>query len=202
MRLHAKAALTIKQRQQVRQLHQQGESIRSLARRFGVAERTIRRWANRESPDDRSSAPKHPKRVVTPAYRDAVLAYRQAHPTHGPIRIAHALKPTFAFANRNSVQRILQAEKLTQATVKSKPQKWAIPVGRHRVQMDIQQLPAIEGEQGYEYKISLIHLATRVKYSEIHPDSTSETVAGVFRRALDVLPPFLSSGLTMPGLSP
>lgn len=56
--------------------------------------------------------------------------------------------------------------------------------------MDIQQLPAIEADKGYEYKISLIHLATRVKYSEIHTDSTSETVAAVFKRALDALPPF------------
>lgn len=197
MRLHAKAALTVKQRQQVKQLHQQGESVKALAHRFGVHERTIRRWIHRDSPQDRSSAPKHPKRVVTAAYREAVLAYRQAHPTHGPIRIAHALQPTFAFANRNSVQRILQAEKLTQSPAQPKREKGSIPVGRHRVQMDIQQLPAITGQQGYEYKISLIHLATRVKYSEIHPDSTSETVAGVFRRALDVLPPFLSSGLTM-----
>lgn len=64
--------------------------------------------------------------------------------------------------------------------------------------MDIQQLPAKKGQQGYEYKISLIHLNTRVKYSEIHADSSSETVAGVFQRSLDVLPPFLSSFPTMP----
>lgn len=198
MRLHAKAALTVKQRQQVKQLYEQGERVKTLADRFGVHERTIRRWINRDSPLDRSSAPKQPRRIVTPAYRDAVLAYRQANPTHGPIRIANALKPSFAFANRNSVQRILQAEKVSQSTAKSKKPKWSIPVGQHRVQMDIQQLPAITGQQGYEYKISLIHLNTRVKYSEIHADSSSETVAGVFRRSLDALPPFLSSGPTMP----
>jgi transposase InsO family protein len=62
-----------------------------------------------------------------------------------------------------------------------------------RLHMDIQQLPAIEGSQGYEYKISLIDLATRVKYCEIHPESNSETVAAVFQRALDSLPPCLSS---------
>lgn len=100
MRLHAKAALTVKQRQQVKQLYEQAENVKTLAHRFGVHERTIRRWINRESPLDRSSAPKQPRRVVTQAYREAVLAYRQANPTYGPIRIANALKPSFAFANR------------------------------------------------------------------------------------------------------
>ena len=50
--------------------------------------------------------------------------------------------------------------------------------------MDVQQLPAIEGGTGFEYKISLIHLSTRIKYSEIHSNYTSETVAGVFQRVL------------------
>jgi putative transposase len=56
--------------------------------------------------------------------------------------------------------------------------------------MDVQFLPAIEGNNGFEYKISLIHMATRVKYSEIHEDAKSETLAAVFRRAIDLLPPF------------
>jgi transposase len=199
MRLHANAALTINQRREVKRLHdQEGLSVKVLAARFRVHERTIRRWLKRESPDDRSSAPKQPRRLVSQAYRDAVLAYRAQHPLQGAIRIAQALKADFGFANRGSVQRILPAAKLTHSRCATKPQRWSIPVGRHRVQMDIQQLPAIEGHTGYEYKISLIHLATRVKYCEIHPDSTSETVAAVFKRALDILPPFLSSGLTMP----
>ena len=64
--------------------------------------------------------------------------------------------------------------------------------------MDVQQLPAIKGGQGHEYKITAIHLRTRLKYSEIHPDHKSKTVAGVLQRALDFLPPFFSSGPTTP----
>ena len=65
-----------------------------------------------------------------------------------------------------------------------------IPVGRHRVQMDIQQLPAIKGSKGFEYTVSLIHLSTRFKYSEIHSEATSKICAEVFKRALQILPPF------------
>lgn len=58
------------------------------------------------------------------------------------------------------------------------------------MQLDIQQLPAVAGQHGYEYKVSFIHLRTRIKYSEIHPNHQSQTIASVVRRAQDVLPPF------------
>ena len=56
--------------------------------------------------------------------------------------------------------------------------------------MDVQHLPAIVGNHGEEYKRSVIHLRTRVKYSAIHPQATSVIVAAVLERAVSRLPPF------------
>jgi SOS response regulatory protein OraA/RecX len=137
------------------------------------------------------------RRVVTPEYAAAVVTYRQAHPTHGPVRIAQELQAQFAYAHRGTALQILQQHHLTRPKQAAR-QRWQIPVGRYRLQMDVQQLPAIQGQQGFEYKISLIHLATRWKYSEIPPDCRSETLAQVYRRALDALPPFLSSSPITP----
>ena len=58
------------------------------------------------------------------------------------------------------------------------------------MQLDIQELPAIRGGHKREYKISLIHLRTRLKYSEIHSSASSKRVAEVLRRAVGRLPPF------------
>lgn len=191
MKVHANAALTVGQRREVKRLYQQEHvQIKPLARQFRVDPRTIRRWIGRDDPDDRSTAPHRPHHVVTDAYRQAVIACRQDHPTYGPIRIAAALKDEFAFAHRGTVLTILQQAGLTRPKTREKRPSRPIPVGRHRVQMDIQQLPAIEGHKGFEYKITAIHLKTRLKYSEIHPDHRSETVAGVLARAMDRLPPF------------
>lgn len=194
MKLHVNAALTIKQRQEMRRLHQEEHrSIRQLARMFHVNPSTAQKWVNRESPGDKSPAPLHPQTVVTETYRAAVLRYRTAHPHQGPIRIAQELKHEFPQAHRGTILRILQQAHLTTARPpKAKPRK-PIPVGRHRVQMDIQQLPAIEGHPGFEYKISVIHLRTRVKYSEIRADATSRTLATVLEEAVRRLPPFFSS---------
>jgi hypothetical protein len=203
MRLHANAALTVQQRRTLRQLHEEeGVSIRELAIRFRVNPTTVQRWVNRDSPLDLTTAPVHHGTVVTPEYRAAIVGYRLAHPHHGPIRIAEELRPRFPVAHRGTVLRVLQEENLTRPKPVKPKTHVPIPVGRHRIQMDIQQLPAIEGGQGFEYKISAIHLRTRLKYSEIHPECTSKIVAGVLRRALDQLPPFSSCGPTTPTSSP
>jgi len=198
MVIHANAALTVKQRQEVRKLHAQGESIRALAQRFKVDPTTIQRWVGRESALDRTTAPVHHSTVITDEYRAAVIVYRTAHPKHGPIRIAAELVAEHPQANRGNVLRILQQEGLTRPPAQAQKEPGHIPVGWHRVQMDMQQLPAVEGGKGFEYKFTVIHLRTRYKYSEIHKDHKSKTAAGVLQRALDHLPPFFSSGPTMP----
>ena len=63
-------------------------------------------------------------------------------------------------------------------------------MGRHRVQLDVQVVPAIKGGRGREYKISVIHLRTRMKYSEIHTTASSKRIAEVLRRSIGRLPPF------------
>jgi transposase len=191
MTIHARAALTLLQRKEIKRLHEAEHiSIRELAKRFNTTEKTIQKWIHRDSPLDKTSAPLKHSTVITPEYKAAVIGYRKEHPNHGPITIAQALENEFPQANRGTVLRILQSEELTHKTNKDKKERKPIPVGHHRIQMDIQTLPAVKGNKGREYKISMIHLKTRVKYSEIHSDRKSKTVVEVFRRGLDFLPPF------------
>ena len=199
MRLHANAKLTVKQREEVQRLHRvEKVSIRKLAKMFDVNATTIERWALREAPLDKTSAPLHHCTVITPEYRAAVVSFRTANPAYGPIRVADGLRESFPYAKRGTVLKILEEEGLTRPPKKERKPHTPIPVGHHRVQMDVQQLPAIEGHKGFEYKISMVHLRTRYKYSEIHPVADSQTVAKVLKHGLDRLPPFFSSGQTMP----
>lgn len=190
MKQHANAALTVANRKQVKLLFENQQlSTAKLARRFEVHRDTIRKWIHRDSPFDKASAVRK-KRVITIEYEQAVIEYRKRNPTHGAIRIALALQTKFAFANRGTAALVLKREGLTKKSQPRPKSKWQIPVGRHRLQCDIQELPAIKGQKGFEYKVSFIHLRTRWKYSEIHLDCRTETIAAVYRRALDNLPPF------------
>lgn len=56
--------------------------------------------------------------------------------------------------------------------------------------MDWQQLPAVKGGKGFKFKVSAIHMSTRIKYSEILDDHKSHSLAQFIIRAMDRLPPF------------
>ena len=112
MKQHANATLTIAKRKQVKQLFENQQlSIAELARRFSVHRDAIRKWIHRDSALDKVSNERK-KRVITPEYEAAVIEYRKQNPKHGAIRIALALQPAFAFANRRTVAIILKKTRL------------------------------------------------------------------------------------------
>ena len=191
MRLHKKAALTVHQRLEIHRLHKaEGTGIKDLALRFHTSKVTIKKWIDRASAEDKSSAPHNHFKVVTETYKAAVFAYRAENPHHGPQRIVYALQKDFPQMRVSTVGRLLTLAKKTRPSAPAKEKKH-IYTGRYRAQMDFQQLPAVEGDSGFEYKFSIIHLSTRWKYSEIHPEATTKAAADFFQRAVDNMPPFL-----------
>jgi len=91
--VYGNAALTIRQRQELQRLRREaGWTITRLATHCQINRSTVFRWVQRSSPEDGSAAPiTHERRSVTAAYQEAVIAYRHAHPTHGPQRLAEAV---------------------------------------------------------------------------------------------------------------
>lgn len=122
--MHSNARLTEAQRKIVQdELRARTSTQEQLATRFGVHRSTIRRWAKREGTADLPSGPKSPRTVITPEYRKAVIDHRSNNKDHGPITIAHHLKENFPFANRGTVLKILQQERLCQSSDKKKSDK-------------------------------------------------------------------------------
>lgn len=193
MKIHSNASLTGNQRKAVQELYATGQyTIGALAVQFRTTPKTISKWIHRDTQSDRSSAPKSHWRSITTEFEQAVAAYRGNEATrhHGPVRIAKELSNAHSCSNPSNVYLVLRRLKLTKAAAANPKPKGGIPVGKHRTQMDVQQLPAVEGGAGFEYKISIIHLSTRVKYSEIHDNYETGTIAKVYENALDRLPPF------------
>lgn len=126
--MHSNARLTEAQRKIVQdELRARTSTQEQLASRFGVHRSTIRRWAKREGTTDLPSGPKSPRTVITPAYRRAVIDHRFNNEDHGPITIAYHLKENFPFANRGTVLKILQQERIYQSRDKEKPSKKGSP---------------------------------------------------------------------------
>lgn len=117
MATHKNAALTVRQREQVQQaVRERSASYRALATRFGVHLTTIQRWADRANGQMRPLGRPVGSSQPAPDYEDAVLVERIRHPQHGPVRIAHDLRPRFARAHRGTVLALLQAHGLTRGT--------------------------------------------------------------------------------------
>jgi transposase len=140
-----------------------------LATEFKVNYKTIYKWTCRDVfTDKQSNRPSKPSKTTT-QFVSAVEAYGKDPTTshHGKVRIAQELKKTHSCSNASNVYTVLKRLKLNQPKQRKEQGKNTIPVGKHRTQMDIQFLPAIEGNEGFSYKISIIDLSTRIKYSEI-----------------------------------
>lgn len=194
MKIHTNASLTPKQRQSVKDLYATGQYTQEqLANQFNVTRQTIGKWLNRATVLDAVSPRKSVISRITPEFEADVKSYRENLLTshHGKVRIAFELSGKHTCSNPSNVYTVLKRLQLNKAKPVKVQVTQKLPVGKHRTQMDIQTLPAIKGNEGYEYKISIIHLSTRIKYSEIHDNFESTTIAKVYERSLENLPPFL-----------
>lgn len=128
MGTHKNAALTVRQREAVQLAAREGTaSRRQLARRYGVSLTTIQRWVPRPGGQDRPLGRPVGTGSPVPDYEAAVLVERIRHPGHGPVRIAHDMRPRFARAHRGTVLSLLQAHGLTRGT---RPKKEAAAPAR------------------------------------------------------------------------
>jgi DNA-binding XRE family transcriptional regulator len=194
MKIHKNASLTPKQRQLVKTMYETGQHTQaSLANQFNVTRKTISKWINRPTVEDAIGTRKSIISRITSEFEADVKSYRENLTTshHGKVRIAFELSSKHACSNPSNVYTVLKRLQLNKAKAVKVQVTQQLPVGKHRTQMDIQTLPAIKGNEGYEYKISIIHLSTRIKYSEIHDNFESKTIAQVYERSLENLPPFL-----------
>jgi hypothetical protein len=121
MSLHGSAALTEKQREEIKILHQEhGWTYSALADRFNTTFRTAKKWANSTTSQDKKSGSKTPRSIITPEYEAAILKYRESNDHHGPVRIAEELREEFPIANRGTVLKVLQKANLTRSYGKKK----------------------------------------------------------------------------------
>ena len=199
-RLHGNARLTRHQRREIQERFRQGIARSELAKEYGVSWQTVNRWCHRDTTADQTGGGRPPNPPAS--FAEAALRLRKEHPEYGALRIAQFLCREYPDATEGKIDYLLRkAGLIGPRPAPPKRRRKSIPVGRHRIQLDIQrrrewaERPTVAGGQGFEYQISLIHLKTRWKYSEIHPDSKSATVVKVLEAALAKMPPFFLSGL-------
>ena len=103
--LHGSATTTAAIRRAIQ--HSQ-ESLRALARRYGVNPKTIAKWKSRTSAADLRTGPKEPRSTVLSVEEEAVVVAFRRHTLLPLDDCLYALQPTIPHLTRSSLHRCLK----------------------------------------------------------------------------------------------
>src|SRR6266850_976849 len=129
--LHGSATTTEAVRRAIQ--HSQ-ESLRALAKRYGVNPKTIAKWKSRKSVSDLRTGPKEPRSTVLTVEEEAVVVAFRRHTLLPLDDCLYALQPTIPHLTRSSLHRCLQRHgisRLPQVEGEASPKRKfkAYPIG-------------------------------------------------------------------------
>ena len=103
--LHGSATTTAAIRRAIQ--HSQ-ESLRGLAKRYGINQKTVAKWKQRSSVADRPTGPKDPRSTVLSVEDEAVIVAFRRHTLLPLDDCLYALQATIPHLTRSSLHRCLQ----------------------------------------------------------------------------------------------
>ena len=103
--LHGSATTTAAVRRAIQ--HSQ-ESLRSLAKRYGVNQKMIAKWKQRSTAADRPTGPRQPHSTSLSAEDEAIIVAFRRHTLLALDDCLYALQPSLPHLTRSSLHRCLQ----------------------------------------------------------------------------------------------
>ena len=144
--LHGSATTTEAVR---RAIQDSQESLRTLAKRYGINQKTVAKWKKRRSVKDLPTGPKEAKSTVLSAEEEAIIVAFRRHTLLPLDDCLHALQPTIPHLTRSSLHRCLQRHGISRLpdVDGDKPPKRkfkAYPIGYFHI--DIAEVRTAEGK--------------------------------------------------------
>ena len=165
------------------------ESLRALARRYGINQKTVAKWKQRETVADRPTGPKEAKSTVLSIEEEAIIVAFRRHTLLPLDDCLYALQPTLPHLTRSSLHRCLQRHGISRLpeVEGSKPSKKkfkAYPIGYFHI--DIAEVQTAEGKL-YLY----VAMIVPSKFAFVRlVKKTGRTSASVFLEALIAAVPY------------
>ncbi len=144
--LHGSATTTEAVRRAI-QHHQ--ESVRALAKRYGVSPTTVQKWRGRETTTDARMGPKEARSTVLSREDEAIIVAFRRHTLLPLDDCLYGLQPTLPHLTRSSLHRCLERHGISRLPElegdKPKTQRFAsYPIGY--VHIDIAEVSTAEGK--------------------------------------------------------
>jgi transposase InsO family protein len=183
--LHGSATTTEAVRRAIQ--HSQ-ESLRTLAKRYGVNQKTVAKWKGRTSVADVPTGPRDPKStVLTPDEEAVVVAFRR-HTLLPLDDCLYALQPTIPHLSRSSLHRCLQRHGISRlpevdGDLPAKKKFKAYPIGFFHI--DIAEVQTAEGRL---YLFVAIDRTSKFAFVELHRKALRKTAADFLQHLVEAVP--------------
>jgi transposase InsO family protein len=165
------------------------ESLRHLAKRYGINQKTVSKWKKRSSVADLPTGPREPRSTVLTVEEEAVIVAFRRHTLLPLDDCLYALQPTIPDLTRSSLHRCLQRHGISRLpdVEGDKPAKKKFkryPIGYFHI--DIAEVQTAEGKL---YLFVAIDRTSKFAYVELH-QKTGKMIAAQFLRNLIAAVPY------------
>ena len=183
--LHGSATTTEAVRRAIQ--HSQ-ESLRALAKRYGVNAKTIAKWKSRTSVSDLPTGPKAPRSTVLSVEEEAVVVAFRRHTLLPLDDCLYALQPTIPHLTRSSLHRCLQRHGISrlpevEGEASAKQKFKAYPIGYFHI-----DIAEVRTAQGKVYLLVAIDRTSKFAFIQLHEKVARKTAGDFLRRLIDAVP--------------
>jgi transposase InsO family protein len=183
--LHGSATTTEAVR---RAIQDSQESLRKLARRYGINPKTVAKWKKRRSVTELRTGPKHPKSTVLSVDEEAIVVAFRRHTLLPLDDCLYALQATIPHLTRSSLHRCLQRHGISRLpdVDGDKPAKRkfkSYPIGFFHI--DIAEVRTAEGKL---HLFVAIDRTSKFAFVELHEKATTRVAADFLRALLHAVP--------------
>jgi transposase InsO family protein len=191
--LHGSATTTPAIRRAIQ--HSQ-ESLRELARRYGVNPKTVAKWKRRSSVADLPTGPRAPKSTVLSIEEETIIIAFRRYTLLPLDDCLYALQSTIPHLTRSSLHRCLQRHGISRLPLieSGKPDKRKFkpyPIGYFHI--DIAELRTQEGKL---YLLVAIDRTSKFAFVELHEKATTWVAANFLRALIKAVPYRIHTVLT------
>src|SRR5215468_2636016 len=176
------------------------ESLRTLAKRYGINPKTVAKWRKRGSVAELPTGPKQPKSTVLSIEDEAIIVASRRHTLLPLDDCLYALQPTIPHLTRSSLHRCLQRHGISKLpdVEGSKPSKKKFktyPIGFFHI-----DIAEVRTEQGKLHMFVAIDRTSKFAYVELHEKATTAASREFLLRLIAVVPYKIHTVLTDNGI--
>ncbi len=176
------------------------ESLRALALRFGINQKTVAKWKRRSTVKDQKTVPKEPRSTVLSVEEEAIVVAFRRHTLLPLDDCLYALQATIPHLTRSSLHRCLHRHGISQLPkigdeVAAKRKFKAYPIGYFHI--DIAEVRTAEGRL---YLFVAIDRTSKFAFVELHERATTRIAADFLNALVKAVPYRIHTVLTDNGL--